>query len=166
MAFNSDRAKAGIHTGLVLAANHFVEKMKQKIEQVNVPRKIGDATSIGSPVVQKEISYIDITIDLKEAPMAAAFEYGSGIHGKKGETYRIPKEGSTSFLAIPRERWTKYQPPPDVDPVVLPHVAHPGVAARPFIKPTIQEEREQIRKILGKEFVASISMRGHVEIIK
>ncbi len=174
MSFNSDRVKAGIHTGLVLAASYFTEKMKAKIIQVNAPRKIIDATSIGSPVITGEgAGYIDITID---TPVAAAFEYGSGLHGKKGERYPIEPKNA-KVLAFPWSIARNLSPSftgkstagielSADDKAFLPKVMHPGVAARPFIRPTIQEEREQIKKILGKEFIASIKLGGITTIIK
>ena len=179
MVFNSDRVKAGIHTGLVLAANHFVEKMKAKIGQVNVPSTIGDKTSIGSPMVQGDMAFIDITIDLNPetgAPMAAAFEYGSGIHGRKKQRYPItPTEKEA--LAFPWEVAENLSPSfvgrqtggielTSEKRAVLSKVMHPGVAARPFIRPTIQETKEEIKKILGREFKASISLGGIVTEIK
>jgi len=180
MSFNSDRVKAGIHTGLVLVASYFTEKMKAKIIQVNAPRKIIDATSIGSPVITGEgAGYIDITIDMNPdtgAPMAAAFEYGSGLHGKRGQRYPIEPKNA-KVLAFPWSIARNLSPSftgkstagielSADDKAFLPKVMHPGVAARPFIRPTIQEEKEQIKKILGKEFIASIKLGGITTIIK
>jgi hypothetical protein len=93
-----------------------------------------------------------IKIDLKVAPQAAGFEYGSGEHGESGQRY--PIEGGP-YLAIPRERWPKYSPPPDVDPVVLGKVMHPGVKARPYLQPAIESERGKVVSRLREAFIKS-----------
>jgi hypothetical protein len=166
---------AGIQKGLVLAADHFRNKMEAKERQNNLPKAISDATSIGTPVQSGGQAYIDITISLNQAPMAAAFEYGSGLHSEKGDRKKyliLPK--NADVLAFP---WGEAE---NLNPSVigvgnveivnqkafLPMVRHPGVQARPYIRPTIQDERKEIRRILGKEFVASISLGGTVTIIQ
>jgi hypothetical protein len=77
--------------------------------------------------------------------MAGAYEYGA-------QPYRIPPEGET-FMAFPKEKWPQYEPPPPAPNVfVFHHVQHPEIIARPYIRPTIADTREEITQILGKEF--------------
>ncbi len=165
MTFSKVRAVEGIRAGLWESAVLFTQHMFKKIHEVNAPKNIVDATSLGSPVRDGQSDYIEISINLETAPAARAFEYGSGIHGQSKKEYPITSK-SGGALAIPRERWPKYQPPPDSDPVILRKVMHPGVVARPYIIPTIQETKEEITKILGREFVASIRSTRPVEIIE
>jgi hypothetical protein len=149
----------GVLAGLTKVANLFVIKMKQKVSQNNLPQAISDATSIGAAQQQGDSAFIDVDINLKKAPMAGAFEWGSGIHRQRGApaTYSInPK--NANVLAIPRSRWKNYSPPPDTDPIFVRHVNHPGVAPRPYIAPTLVENREEIHKILGKELKAAIML--------
>ena len=158
----SNNPQTGLHVGLIKGAEFFVSKMEQKIDSEGLPDKIKKATSISSPVVKNEGGYIDIVIDLKTAPMAAAFEYGSGIHGEEGKKYKIPEDAD--YVAFPRERWAKYKPPPERSSFVFTYVMHPGVKEIPYIRPTISDYRKEISKIIGKEFIESITVRGRTVI--
>lgn len=144
-----------ILAGLTNVAILFVARMKTKISSNRLPSVISDATYIGTAQTSENSSSIEVKIDLKKAPMAAAFEWGSGIHRTRGTpgTYVIAPRNA-SMLAIPRSRWPNYEPPPDVDPVILPKVNHPGIVARPYIIPTLEDKSFQndARKILGQAF--------------
>lgn len=162
----SNSPQKGLYAGLIKGATFFVSKMGQKIDSEGLSKRIKDATSIGSPVVKGDGGYIDVTIDLSKdaAPMAAAFEYGSGIHGKEGKTYPITHREAGRALQIPRGRWEKFSPPPDRDPLYFMKVDHPGVKARPYIRPTINDYRKEIAKLIGREFIESITVRGKTVI--
>jgi len=149
----------GILAGLTKVANLFMQKMKQKVSQNGLPSNISDATSVGTAQQAGDVSFIDVSIDLKKAPSAAAWEWGSGEKATRGtpEKYKIPGEGG-GILAIPRARWSNYAPPPNVDPVILRHVMHPGVAARPYILPTLIDNKKEFRKIIGQELKAAIML--------
>ena len=151
MPFNKSQFDAGILQKLGVIANEFMSKMAQKVSQNGLPKKITEHTKADPPQKKGSKYSIDIVIDTSKdaAPMAGAFEYGSGEHGESKERYTIP---GMPFLAIPRERWPKFQPPPDVDPVVLGSVEHPGVEARPYIEPTIKEIRKPFKKMFAEEF--------------
>lgn len=144
-----------ILAGLVRVASLFVARMKAKVSSNGLPSKISDSTYIGEAQSNESSSSIEIRIDMSKngAPMAAAFEWGSGIHRTRGQAGTYPIEGHP-LLAIPRSRWPNYEPPPDVDPVILPAVNHPGVAARPYIQPTLEDAsfQQEARKILGQSF--------------
>jgi hypothetical protein len=108
-------------------------------------QKIKEAISVGDVVNDGEgIYHIDVKVDLVKAPEGRAYEYGSGLHNPlKSDTYPInPVKGM--FLAFYWEKLGKR--------VVLPHVNHPGVAARPYIKPSIEENKTQMRQIIGRAF--------------
>jgi len=144
--------------GLTRAANHFVIKMKERISNKKLPRAISDATAIGTANVSGDTASIVVTIDLEKAPMAAAFEWGSGIHStkEKPEKYRIPNlEGGTGKkLKIPAERWPNKSK--SDDPAYLPFVMHPGVEANSYIRPTIVAELPELKRIIGQEVKAAI----------
>jgi hypothetical protein len=150
----NSNVQSGLYASLARVGNFFAEKMKQKIKDVKAPSKIADHISVSSPVVGDKESYVDIVIDTNKehgAPMAGAFEWGSGIHGKDGQKYIIK---GNPLLAIPASRWPNKLY--DDDPAILPFVNHPGVAARPYIEPTIKENKDEIRKMLARDFKASI----------
>ena len=149
---------------LMEVAKDFTAAMAEKVIQNRLPQKINDSTSIGTVKSQGSTMEVDVVIDTSEqgAPMAGAFEWGSGLHRTRGtpSTYPITPRfhGSirSSVLAIPRSRWPNYEPPPDVDPVILLKVNHPGVVARPYIVPTIEEQIPNMKEKLGKAFKVAV----------
>ena len=141
IAFDARMIKA-----LTTQASRVAEQAK---ENASWSKSIPNAIGVGKAEKTSNGFKVDVTVDLNKAPHAAAFEYGSGVHGEKGETYTIP---GMPWLAIPRERWPKFAPPPDVDPVVLRSVQHPGVDAKPYLQPAIDQNRNRIREALGKVF--------------
>ena len=157
MPFNKAQFDAGMLQKLGVVASKFMEIMAQKVSQNGLPKKITEHTSAKSPQKKGSKYSIDVVIDTRKdaAPMAGAFEWGSGLHGEKGATYSIP---GMPWLAIPRERWPKFAPPPDVDPVVLSKVDHPGVEARPYIEPAIKDIREPFKKMFAEEFKRQVLM--------
>ena len=159
----SNDIKPGIYASLIKSANVFVEAMKQKIDQVNAPRKIKEHISIDSPQETGEGTSIDVVIDMSEnaAPMAAAYEWGK-------EPYTIvPGAGKNPFMTFPKGKWPQYQPPPDAPEFFrFSSVEHPEIKARPYIQPTIEETADQIAEILATEFKASILIgEARIEVI-
>jgi hypothetical protein len=70
---------------------------------------------------------------------------------------------NASEIAFPISRWPNYTPPPNVSVAIFPgaiskkpYVMHPGIAPRPYMRPSIQETKPQIKKILGDSFKAAI----------
>lgn len=162
----------GIRAGLWESAMLFTQRMFKKIHEVNVPKNIIDATSIGSPTRESQSDYIDISIDLETAPAARAFEMGSGIHGESGETYEIrPK--NVSHLAFEWDKVDEETPygkkfrgiSSTTGKAIFTYVDHPGVRARPYITPTIEESIDEIADILGRQVTISLTSR-EVEIIE
>ena len=46
-------------------------------------------------------------------------------------------------------------------------VDHPGVAARPYIRPTITQINDEVKKLLAREFKVAVLREGKpVEVIK
>jgi hypothetical protein len=147
--------------GLTEQAAEVVEKAK---ENASWSEKIPSAISVGKAQKTSASEYeVIIKLDLNVAPHAAAFEYGSGEHGESGERYLIP---GAPWLVIPRERWPKYNPPPDVDPVVLRSVMHPGVKAKPFLQPAIDESKPKFKARAAAWFKrAYLESTPRVEVI-
>ena len=157
--------KSGIYAGLVKSASLFVNAMKDKVRQNNLPDAINNAISVDTPQEATEGMYIDITINTSEegAPMAAAFEWGSGIHSERGEKELYPIKAKNisqplHFFWGNRGKWFKG--------VQLPY-GHPGVAPRPYIQPSIESTADEITQILATEFKASILLgESRIEVIK
>jgi hypothetical protein len=152
--------------GLTKAAAFFVDKMKQRLSGGKYPSAISDAISIDTAKTEGNSSYIDITIDMHKgkAPMAAAFEFGSGEHAMRGNRgrYKIPA-GATGYLAFPISKWPNYSPPPNVDVAVFPgaiskkdYVMHPGIEPNQYIAPTMVETKDEIAKMIGQSVKEAI----------
>jgi hypothetical protein len=156
-----------ILTALAQIGSIFRNKASAKAQSNKTPIKDA-AFSVGSPM-QKGATYsIDIMVD-NPGGIAGAYEWGSGIHRTKGTpgTYTI-KPKNASMLAFD---WPKVAGEPGFmrlpdGRVLLASVQHPGVDARPYLKPTIMETREEFKKILGQGFKAEIlSGVNKIEVI-
>jgi hypothetical protein len=97
-----------------------------------------------------------ITVNTDIAPQAAAFEFGSGIHSQENPgLYPIHAVDAPRlvFWWEKRQKWfVGYQ---------LPY-GHPGVAARPYIKPAFEARKrslmERIAGIVGISIVDMINV--------
>ena len=140
-----------IRQSLPRAANIWVNRAKGKAKTTRIK---GSFTI--SAVASEGNGRYSITIS-NAAPEAPAYEYGSGIHRTKGQKakYLIPNVPGV-VLRIPRSRWPNYEPPPDVDPVYLTKVMHPGVEPEPFMKPAFDEVRGEMRQVIGHSFAVEV----------
>jgi hypothetical protein len=159
-----------IFAGLTKVANLFVEAVKVKVNEMNVPHEISDVIYIDPPKMIGENRYaIEVRIPMKDgsgAEAAAAFEWGSGEHGRGKGPYIIPKEGFG--LKIAQEDWPGFEFPVKPGPrmvgqneggdFILRYVIHPGVAAKPYISPAILAVMEEAIKILGKAVRTELSV--------
>jgi hypothetical protein len=100
------------------------------------------------------------------APMALAFEYGSGIHAEHGARSKYPiVPVNASMLAFnwpdaasiaQREDVNMVNFGPD-GKVFLSRVLHPGIAAKPYIRPSIEARLPEIIEMLGDDVLITIS---------
>jgi len=148
-----------IQAALVEVARRLMQKMAATASQNGMPSKvaarINRSTFAGTPTKVGNGYSIKVSIDMSKdaAPMAAAYEYGIG-------EYPIPKEGTT-FMAFPKEKWPQYVPPPPApDVFVFFKVTHPAIEAKPYIRPSVIENRADAKQLLGKAFVESVIVRG------
>ena len=141
-------------TGLTQSANILVNKMKEKLStggKGGYPAAISNAISIGSPIQEGEGRYsIVVSIDLGKAPMAAAFEFGSGLQDIRSPSlYPIAAKNAPELKFFWKERgkWFKGTHLP---------FGHPGIHSRPYIRTSLQEVRAETIKILGDKFKVGI----------
>lgn len=118
-------------------------------------KQIRNAVKVEKGNTQGDVTSISVTVGANKtdksgnplAGMIGAFEYGSGIHGEGGERYAIvPRPGNDVGLVFRGTKkfsgqWIRTQ-----------LVMHPGVKARPFIRPAI----EAVSKKLTDELAADI----------
>lgn len=162
---------------LTKVATFFVTQLKAKIDEVKAPSGIKGGITIGAATPSERGAYIDVII---QHPAAGAFEYGSGLTSERYPPAKYKIEPVKSkWLAFP---WgaARNIPGPirgsSVKPIrfskktgkaVLPYVWHPGVKARPYIRPTIAAVSGDVIRILGETArVEFILRRPKVEVIK
>lgn len=129
----------------------YAQKAAAKSQDVNAPSNIAKAFSVGSPMQNGAIYFVDIMVSLKTAPAAAAYEWGSGIHSTKESPSLYPIKAKNApelhFFWKERGKWFMG--------LELPF-GHPGVAPRPYLVPTINDTKAEFKKILGQGFKAEV----------
>jgi hypothetical protein len=107
-----------------------------------------------------------VAIDLDIAPMALAFEFGSGIWAERGSKQKYPiTPKNASILSFLWPEATNIAQREGVDRVrfteegraFLPKVMHPGIQARPYIQPAIETKADEIAELLGDGFIEVLS---------
>jgi len=144
-------------------------------------KEIPNAISLGTAEVIPGGYEIKIILNAKSeggVPQAAAFEFGSGIHRTVGtaKTYVI-KPKNANYLYFPwnpkdvmkalnsrkvHDYWD------DAGLWVFKYIDHPGVAARPFVRPAIEAHKPTIKtKLLLALRAGFRNLLGiRVEVIK
>jgi hypothetical protein len=129
----------------------YAAKAAQKSKDVNAPKEIASAFSVDSPKQNGSTYSIDVEV-ADPVGIASAYEWGSGIHSTKKEKKKYPikaksANGELHFFWKERGKWFKGFELP---------FGHPGVEKRPYLVPTIEETKEEFKKILGQGFKAEI----------
>lgn len=160
-------------SGLARVGSLFYEKMSERVSSGNYPPSTTDnkrnfstipaATMVKEPQPTQGGFEVSIVIDLKKAPFAAAYEWGSGEHGRSASAYEIKAKQMGRHLIFPLDDWPRWEDWREfgIEGGVYPNknglfylgiVSHPGVESRPYIQPTMQEIRPEVRKILARDF--------------
>ncbi|MHA2085428.1 MAG: hypothetical protein ACXABD_16860 [Candidatus Thorarchaeota archaeon] len=169
----SSDLKSRVDAALTKSAKLFREKMLQNARKAGVPRGLDRATSISNPKHDGNVSSIAIEISLASedeggAPWARAYEFGSGEHAEKApKPYRIqPKNApflafgwqpetipwtSPKFIGVKRELGERTK-----GIYFFNFVDHPGVKARPYIRPTVTQIKKELSNILIREVKSAI----------
>jgi len=158
----------GTLADLTKIANLCVEKMKSYSSSKSNPPEIADAIHLGSAQASNTGYMIDITIPLSEAPMAAAYEWGSGEHAMRGDRgkYIIAPRYQDSLM-IEWADWPSFVLPVKRGPsmigegdsgLLLRYVEHPGVEARPYIEPAITDTLKEAKNIMKAEILSQLSI--------
>ena len=115
----------------------------------NLPSVIAEAISVGSVEASGHGRYsISINVDLEKAPMARAYEYGSGERGLTGQDYPIVAKNAPALAFLweyPSPLGRKYITPED-EFVRFQRIMHPGVEAVPYLQPAIDANTDVVTK--------------------
>ena len=150
---------------LTVEASRIAEQARKN---ANWSSKIPGAISVTPAQIEGDGRYtISIVVDLKDAPMARAFEYGSGERATKGEAIDYPIEAKNasalSFLwKYPSPLGRKYLITED-EHVKFKRIMHPGVAPRPYLRPAIDNYRPTLKARLAKAMKRGLLDGIHVE---
>lgn len=149
--FRKARSWAGQLTSLArsFAPSHVGKAIHSKVEEGN---------RAGQWIIRVEI-------DVSKVPDAAAWEFGSGIHARKGPKHKYPirPKAGNRFLAFNWEvanmNPTQFKFLPD-GRVLLPSVQHPGIEAANngagYVRPAMAELRKRGKGELSKEVKQAI----------
>lgn len=130
---------------LLRIANRIARSARQfarKTGSKRVPRSI----KVGNVKSTQNTASISIMLDTSIAPQAAAFEHGVEAHPIDAKNY-------PDLVFMGTNQWAGQW-------IRVPHVNHPGIAARPFVKPAVKNNREknlqEIQEAVGKNIRLSI----------
>jgi len=159
----------------------FYQTMLSRLDSGNYPPSADDprgfssiqkATSVRSPMRDANGVSIEIVISLGLAPYARAYEWGSGVHSEKNPETITIRPRNAPEMVFPEGDWPGWQDWGTAGAVpykgffFLTHVEHPGVDAKPYIEPTIEEIHDQVRKKLAHDFKVSWLKDGKmVEVV-
>lgn len=122
---------------------------------------------------KEEGSVVSITVSVGEkkkdksgmplSGMARAYEHGSGVHGGGGKYVILPrkKKALWFYMDNPNANLPLYEKGGQIG-VVLPKVMHPGVEARPYMTPALQEIRgkatEELALAIKKNLIDAMNV--------
>jgi len=116
----------------------------------NLPSEIVDAIGVGKVKSSGNGRYsISVEVDLGIAPMAAAYEFGSGERGKEGQDYPIVAKDAPALAFMwkyPSPLGRKMKPMDEFVYFPKPNaVMHPGVEAVPYLTPAIKDNMQALK---------------------
>lgn len=130
-----------IQNGLLVGAT-IVEDAAKRL----APRHVGDFIHHTSVYAVNDTTYrVDVFVRIKDAPDAAAWEYGSGLHRTRSTpgTYSIDAKGHGPYLVFFWEKMNRM--------FIGPHVNHPGIVARPYLHPALQSSISRILREISRK---------------
>jgi hypothetical protein len=180
---SNDHFMTSLRKSMILTAVEYVKNdLIREIKNKKLPEGIIDAISISAATGDNTKSVVSVIIDTSKAgaEMAAAFEFGSGLYATRGkkEKYEIGSK-SGNRLAIPLVKtansggWPKFDAakwPPGVvrggKAITTKGFAvhHPGVAPRPYIRPTLKAGRNRLARALRR--TVNESFKTDITVIK
>lgn len=155
--------------------NHLARAVRRQLQWSNQLQKsvVLEKAKEGRDVVSITVSVGKKGKDKSGMPlsgMARAYEYGSGIHSTRGSagkyviTPRL-KQALWFYMDNPNPNIPLYEKDGQIG-VTLPRVMHPGVAARPFLRPAVQEVRARATKELALSIKKNLIQELNVQVRK
>ena len=152
-------------------ASKIAEDARSNATENNLPEEVQRAIKVGNAKSQGDGNFsVSVKIDLNEAEMAAAYEFGSGERATRGVARDYPivpkKANALHFIwNYPSPLGRKIKP--FDEEVYLQGVMHPGVEARPYLTPALKDNIKLITFNLSRSFLGTIQeITPKVVIIK
>lgn len=140
-----NRASDLVSSGVILRV---VSKMVRSARSIAAQKRAGNSAKaiVLSPVREADKTVtVRILLKTKVAPEAPAYEWGSGLHDKDNPHFiDINAVNVPNLMFEGTNEW-------EGQLIRVPHVNHPGVKARPYIKPAVEKHRAELKKAVREE---------------
>ena len=138
------------------------KKLYTAIRKYAPYKRIKDAVYISRVEGRGDSRFISVAINMDDktgAPFARAFDIGSGVHGKKKSTYKIPPKNFPYLQFMGTNKFAGKI-------VRVKSVDHPGVRGIGYTKKAIKEVRPAIRQELAKDVKENLRLYLKAEFNK
>lgn len=147
------KAENGMRVGLILSGKLVSQRAQRK-----APRDTGRlkrSIHEGKPYKKGRTAMaIDVGTNVE---YAAAQEFGSGLHAEKGPKKPIEiRPVRKQALAFEWPDAPAGLTPSKTGKYVFARVMHPGVKAQPYLRPALEESRNDVRKLILKSVAAAL----------
>lgn len=133
-----------VSNGVILRAVDKIVRSARSIAAQKRAGKSSKAIKLSAVRETNKVVSVNIILDTKIAPEAPAYEYGSGLHGKNPHYIDINATNAPNLIFMGTNEW-------EGQLIQVPHVNHPGVKARPYLKPAIQKHRPALKEAVREE---------------
>jgi len=122
------------------ALTYLAQRIRSTAIELAPTQRIKGAVQVGKTDTTGLVVSSEVVVDILQAPEAAAFEFGSGLHATRGTPGKYDIRPNQKKKLVfhwenePEEVKQKFPHTKD-GKIILGHVAHPGVLARPYLKP-------------------------------
>lgn len=139
------RASDLVSNGVILRA---ADKIVRSAKSIAAQKRAGNSSRAIKLSTVREANKtvtVNIILDTDIAPEAPAYEWGSGLHDTKGSQHYIDIDAiNYPYMTFMGTNGVKGL-------VKVPHVNHPGVKAKPFIKPAVDKHRAALKQAVREE---------------
>lgn len=156
---------APVEQSMYRIASLIMQVANQNITEKNLPSIISDNMKVANFKRDGEGRYsIEVSVDLDKAPMATAYEFGSGIHATRGvrSKYTITPKNSSALAFEWNPAFVPWGSPKFIGlsgkKFLFRYVKHPGVEQKAFLAPAAEESASAALGILGNSLVEVASL--------
>lgn len=135
-----------VSNGVILRAANKIVQSARSIASRKRAGKSARAIKLSTVREAKQTVSVSIILDTNIAPEAPAYEWGSGLHDTKGSPHYIDIDAvnAPNLVFMGTNEW-------EGQLIRVPHVNHPGVKPKPFIKPAVEKHRAALKRSVKEE---------------